>query len=113
MIGQGIIFGGAGTAISGNPAFLLSIPLIVAGSSQSAKLMTNPAFIKWMARGVDIAGNKGFDGVAEHMGRLGVVMANSDSETRQHIQNTLQMLIDSNERIQKKIEQETNQPAMP
>ncbi|BAQ89174.1 hypothetical protein [uncultured Mediterranean phage uvMED] len=113
LIGQGIIFGGAGTAISGNPAFLLSVPLIVAGSSQAAKLMTNPAFIKWMAKGVDIAGNKGFDGVAEHIGRLGVVMANSDSETRQHIQNSLQMFIDSNERIQKKIEKETNQPAMP
>jgi len=108
LVGQGIIFGAAGGAIgSANPAFLISLPLVIAGANQSAKLMTNPAFIKWMAQGVKNAGNKGFDGAAEHFGRLGVVMANADSETRQHIQNTLQMFIDSDERIRKKIESQT------
>ena len=56
--------------------------------------MQNPAFVKWMAEGTDIATQKGVTGVLEHTGKLGNIMANSDSESRQHIQNYLQMLID-------------------
>lgn len=106
LVGQGIIFGGAGAAASGNPGFVLvTLPLVVAGANRSAALLTNPSFIKWMAQGTKIAGNKGVDGVMEHMGRLGTVMANSDSDTRQYMQNFLQMLINGDEKIkQKKID---------
>ena len=94
IVGQGLVFGGVGSAFTGNPAFILSVPLVIGGARISAKLMQNPAFVKWMAEGTDIATQKGVTGVLEHTGKLGNIMANSDSESRQHIQNYLQMLID-------------------
>jgi hypothetical protein len=54
--------------------------------------MTNPKFIGWLAQGIKIAGNKGADAVIQHLGKLGVIMANADSETRQFIYEYLQML---------------------
>jgi hypothetical protein len=54
--------------------------------------MTNPAFIKWLSQGIKIGGNKGIDGVIEHLGKIGVVMGNADSETRQFLYEYLQML---------------------
>ena len=92
LVGQGILFGSAGTAFTGNPAFILSVPLIIGGANVSARLMTNPAFIKWLSQGIKISGNKGVDGALEHLGRLGVIMGNADSETRQFIYEYLQML---------------------
>ena len=93
LVGQGILFGGAGTAFTGNPAFILSVPLIIGGANVSARLMTNPSFIKWLAQGIRIGGNKGVDGVIEHLGRLGVIMGNADSESRQSINEYLQMIM--------------------
>ena len=60
--------------------------------------MQNPAFVKWMAEGTDIATQVGVKGVLEHTSKLGNIMANSDSETRQHIQNYLQMLVNFDEK---------------
>ena len=57
-----------------------------------------------MAEGTEIATQKGVKGVVEHTAKLGNIMANSDSETRQHIQNYLQMLIDYDQK-QKNTEQ--------
>ena len=94
IVGQGLFLGGLGTAFTGDPAFILSVPLIIASARVSTKLIQNPAFVKWMAEGTDIATEQGVKGVLEHTGKLGNIMANSDSETRQHIQNYLQMLID-------------------
>ena len=93
LVGQGILFGSAGTAFTGNPAFILSVPLIIGGANVSARLMTNPSFIKWLAQGIRIGGNKGVDGVIEHLGRLGVIMGNADSESRQAINEYLQMIM--------------------
>ena len=93
LVGQGILFGSAGTAFTGNPAFILSVPLIIGGANVSARLMTNPSFIKWLAQGIKIGGNKGVDGVIEHLGRLGVIMGNADSESRQSINEYLQMIM--------------------
>ena len=95
LVGQGILFGGAGTAFTGNPAFILSVPLIIGGANVSAKLMTNPNFIKWLAQGIKIGNNKGVDGVIEHLGRIGTIMGNADSEARQSIHEYLQMLIET------------------
>jgi len=94
IVGQGLVFGGLGSFFTGNPAFILSVPLVVGGARVSAKLLQSPAFVKWMAEGTDIATQKGVTGVLEHTSKLGNIMANSDSDTRQHIQNYLQMLID-------------------
>ena len=76
-----------------NPAFaLIGLPLIIGGARATASLMTNPSFIKWLAQGIKISGNKGTDAVIQHLGKLGVIMANADSETRQFIYEYLQML---------------------
>jgi hypothetical protein len=93
IIGQGIIFGGAAGSFVANPAFaMIGLPLVIGGSRVAAGLMTNPKFIGWLAQGIKIAGNKGVDGVIQHIGKLGTIMANADSETRQFIYEYLQML---------------------
>ena len=93
VVGQGLLFG-AGIGAVLDPTVLVTIPLAIGGARVSAKLLQNPAFVKWMAEGTDIATQKGVTGVLEHTSKLGNIMANSDSDTRQHIQNYLQMLID-------------------
>ncbi len=92
LVGQGLIFGGGATAFTGNPAFILSVPLVIGSARVTAGLMTNPKFIGWLAQGIKISGNKGADAVIQHLGKLGVIMANADSETRQFIYEYLQML---------------------
>lgn len=72
------------------------MPLVIGGANQTAKLMTNPRFVKWMAQGTDIASNEGFEGVAKHISKLGIIMANSDSQSRQAINEYLQMIMMSN-----------------
>ena len=94
VIGQGILLGGGAGAFVANPAFaLIGLPLIIGGARATAGLMTNPSFIKWLAQGIKIGQNKGVDGAIEHLGRLGVVMGNADSETRQFINEYLQMIL--------------------
>ena len=83
LIGQGIIFG-AGASIVTNPGFaLIGIPLVGLGANLGSRLLTNPSFVKWAAEGVKIAGNKGVDGVLEHMTKLSMIAANSSPEERQ------------------------------
>jgi hypothetical protein len=97
LVGQGIIFGSLGGAqITGNPGFLLTLPLTILGANQTAKLLTNPRFVSWMAQGTDIASTKGYEGVAKHLTKLGVIMSNADSDSRQAINEYLEMLINSN-----------------
>ena len=92
LAGMGLMFG-AGAGVVTNPVFtFIGIPAVIFGANRTAALLTNPNFVKWMAKGIDIAGNKGMDGVIEHTGKLGVVMANADSDTRQAIYEYLQML---------------------
>ena len=94
VIGQGILLGGGAGAFVANHAFaLVGLPLIIGGARATASLMTNPSFIKWLAQGIKIGQNKGVDGAIEHLGRLGVVMGNADSETRQFINEYLQMIL--------------------
>ena len=94
IIGQGILLGGGAGAFVANPAFaLIGLPLIIGGSRVTAGLMTNPSFIKWLAQGIKIGQNKGVDGAIQHLGRLGVIMGNADSETRQFINEYLQMIL--------------------
>ena len=94
IIGQGILLGGGAGAFVANPAFaLIGLPLIIGGSRVTAGLMTNPSFIKWLAQGIKIGQNKGVDGAIQHLGRLGVIMGNADSETRQFINEYLQIIL--------------------
>jgi hypothetical protein len=93
IVGQGMMLGAAGS-LAVNPAFaLVGLPLVIGGSRVVAGLMTNPRFIKWLAQGIKIGQNKGVDGAIEHLGRLGVIMGNADSESRQFINEYLQMIM--------------------
>ena len=93
VVGQGILLGGGATAFTGNPAFILGVASIIGGSNITSRLFTNPSFIKWLAQGTKIASTKGVDGVLTHLGKLGTIMGNADSESRQFIYEYLQMLM--------------------
>ena len=92
VVGQGLILGGGISAMTGNPLWLAGIPLVIGSTRVVAGLMTNPTFIKWLSQGIKIYGNKGADAFIQHFGKLGTIMANADSETRQFIYEYLQML---------------------
>ena len=93
VVGQGIVLGGGATAFTGNPAFLVGVLGAIGGANISSRLFTNPSFIKWLAQGTKIASTKGMDGILTHIGKLGTVMGNADSETSQFIYEYLQMLM--------------------
>ena len=93
VVGQGILLGGGATAFTGNPAFIGGVLTFIGGANISSRLFTNPSFIKWLAQGTKIASTKGMDGFLTHLGKLGTVMGNADSETRQFIYEYLQMLM--------------------
>ena len=93
VVGQGIVLGGGATAFTGNRAFLVGVLGAIGGANISSRLFTNPSFIKWLAQGTKIASTKGMDGILTHIGKLGTVMGNADSETRQFIYEYLQMLM--------------------
>jgi len=78
----GALSGGGLGAIGGGALGLAAFPLVGWGSAAAAKAFSNPAFLKWLSKGVDIAGNKGFNGVVEHLGKLPIIMAQSDPESR-------------------------------
>ena len=81
--GTGLLIGGgaAATIGTGDPLFLLGIPIFGYGGAFALKLFSNPAFMNWVSQGVKIAGNKGFDGVVEHITKLGLVAGMSDEDT--------------------------------
>jgi len=83
--GTGVfIASGAGAVVgaTGNPLFLLGIPIFGYGGAYATKLMSNPKFVEWLAKGVNIADNKGFDGVVKHLTSLGTIAGMSDNDTR-------------------------------
>jgi len=81
--GTGLLIGGGATVAigTGDPLFLLGIPIFGYGGAFALRAMSNPAFMQWVSQGVKIAGNKGFDGVLEHITKLGTVAGMSDEDT--------------------------------
>jgi len=92
--GTGLVVGaGAGLAAgTGDPMFLLGIPIFGYGGAAALKIMSNPKFLEWIASGTKIAGNKGLDGVAEHLGKMGIIAGNSDNDTAQLSNQYLEMI---------------------
>jgi hypothetical protein len=91
----------AGAVASGNPLFLLGIPLFGYGGAYALKAMSNPAFLKWLSEGTKIAGNKGFDGVAEHLIKLGTIAGNSDDDMGQLTNQYMEMIKKSSQNYEK------------
>lgn len=89
-VGQAMILGtemglaGAGIGMvagAGAPTGALigaaSLPVAMLGANAQSRLMTNPAFVRWLAEGQRVAPN----GVSSHIGRLGaLVMQSEDSQ---------------------------------
>jgi hypothetical protein len=92
VVGQGLLLGGGATAITGNPAYIIGLLGAFGGANVTAKLFTNPSFVKWLASSTKIAANKGIDGVIESIGKLGTIMGSADSESRQAIYEYLKAL---------------------
>jgi len=92
VVGQFAFLGGGGLALMGSPQMLLSVLAVIPSANVIARMFTNPSFIKWLSQGIKIADNKGMDATLQHIGKLGTIMANADSETRQFIYEYLQMI---------------------
>lgn len=92
----------AGAVASGNPLFLLGIPLFGYGGAYALKAMSNPTFLKWLSEGTKIAGNKGFDGVAEHLIKLGTIAGNSDDDMGQLTNQYMEMIKQSSKNYENK-----------
>ena len=92
VVGQGLLLGGGATAITGNPAYIIGLLTAFGGANVTAKLFTNPSFVKWLASSTKIAANKGIDGVTESIGKLGTIMGSADSESRQAVYEYLKAL---------------------
>jgi len=92
VVGQGLLLGGGATAITGNPAYIIGLLGAFGGANVTAKLFTNPSFVKWLASSTKIAANKGIDGVTESIGKLGTIMGSADSESRQAVYEYLKAL---------------------
>jgi hypothetical protein len=92
--GTGLLIGGgaAATIGTGDPLFLLGIPIFGYGGAFTLKLMSNPGFMNWISQGVKIAGNKGFDGVLEHIGKLGTIAGMSDEDTAELTNQYLELI---------------------
>ena len=103
--GTGLIVG-AGAAIAtgatGNPLFLAGIPMFGYGGYFASKVMSNPAFVEWLAQSTKIAANKGTEGIIEHLGKLGTIGAFSDNETRMLTDQQMELLKKSAEKFEEK-----------
>jgi hypothetical protein len=109
--GTGLLVGGgaAATIGTGDPLFLLGIPLFGYGGSLAVKILSNPAFLEWISRGVKIAGNKGLDGVIEHMTKLGVVAGMSDDDTANVTNQYLEIIKKTTDKVEEESKQQMNQ----
>jgi hypothetical protein len=58
------------------------------GAPMSAKLLTSPRFVKWLAQATRVAPN----GMGAHIGRLSAIAADSDADTRDAIKGYLDNL---------------------
>jgi len=104
--GTGLLIGGgaAATIGTGDPLFLLGIPIFGYGGAFALRAMSNPAFMQWVSQGVKIAGNKGFDGVLEHFAKLGTIAGMSDEDTADLTNQYLEMMKQTSE-AQEQVEQ--------
>jgi hypothetical protein len=107
LAGIGIGIGGAVGVVTGNPMFLAAMPLVMFSANVTAKLMTNPRFVSWAAQATKIAGNKGIEGIAEHITKLGAIAASAGPEERQALFEYMGILKEAADR------QKKGQPEVP
>jgi hypothetical protein len=101
----------AGAIASGNPLFLLGIPLFGYGGAYALKAMSNPAFLKWLSEGTKIAANKGFDGVAEHLVKLGTIAGMSDDDIGELTNEYMEIIKKSSQNYEEQTGETNYQPS--
>jgi hypothetical protein len=103
------IASGAGAVVgaTGNPLFLLGIPIFGYGGAYATKLMSNPKFVDWLAKGTKIADNKGFDGVVKHLTSLGTIAGMSDNDTRTLTDQYMEILKQTSGKFENKVTEAT------
>lgn len=79
---------GATGLMLGEPSILIGVLTSAGGANLSARLLTNPGFVKWLAKSTEVAPN----GLGAHIGRLSAVAAASDSESKQAIKEYLGLI---------------------
>lgn len=89
LVGQAMMMGGGGGILvgilTGNPAAwgLAGVIAAAAGSANAAgRLMTNPNFVRWLAKSSKVAPN----GAAAHLARLSTIAAIANPEDREAIE---------------------------
>lgn len=87
-MGNNMILGAIGGALSGSARLLGTVATAGTGGYAGAKLLTNPNFVRWLAQSTKITPN----GISAHMARLGAIAANSDPDTRDAITGLLGQL---------------------
>ena len=91
-VAGGALLGGTAGAVTGGLAFLAGVPLLGYGGATIAKLMSNPAFVRWVASTTKQAPLKGFDGITQQMLRLGSVAGRSSKEEAELTNQYLELI---------------------
>jgi hypothetical protein len=81
-IGGAMLASAAVSAVTMNPGPIAGMFLAMGVANRSAKLMTSPNFVRWLAQGTNISPN----GISAHIGRLTTIAASSDADTRDAIE---------------------------
>lgn len=91
-VAGGALLGGAAGAVTGGLAFLAGVPLLGYGGATIAKLLSNPAFVRWVASTTKEAALKGFDGIVQGTLRLGSVAGRSSMEEAELTNQYLELI---------------------
>jgi uncharacterized protein YozE (UPF0346 family) len=91
-VAGGALLGGAAGAVTGGLAFLAGVPLLGYGGATIAKLLSNPAFVRWVASTTKEAALKGFDGIVQGTARLGSVAGRSSMEEAELTNQYLELI---------------------
>ena len=101
-VAGGALLGGASGAVTGGLAFLAGVPLLGYGGATIAKLMSNPAFVRWVASTTKEAALKGFDGIVQGTARLGSVAGRSSMEEAELTNQYLELIKIGSDDLEKK-----------
>lgn len=99
-VAGGAIAGGATGGLLGGAAFLAGVPLLGFGGATIAKMLSNPAFVSWVANTTKAGAIKGFDGTVENFFRLGAVAGKSSQEEAELTNQYLEIIKQSSEMMQ-------------
>ena len=96
LVGQTLMFGGAGSMAMGQFGVAGTLGAAVGLMHGASRLMTSPKFVRWLAQSTTVKPT----GLAAHIGRLGGIAQFSDPETREAILEYIQVIGQTPEKSQ-------------